>query len=361
MENENRNNLPKKVTKENIYAIVLLVLFCFWTIASVLGVIAFFRPGNDDKIVASAYSVPDDDTIVKVEEGIYEIPLLGLLGDINSIGYGQLHTVNTQYITLICDNNGIKFRRYINNGTDTQLQTLYEDTAILTLSNTVSLPIKSYVVNNDSFSDFTFTCSILQTSLISNFQDFLPARVSYKFVPSVNSNSAIDIKIVWFNYKNSYQQPFDMELRLETSGAVSAVYSSYFSLNLQTSYSDYVSHRCDIISVYDFFKYKGDDYEIGVEVGKDIGYRDGLKDGYASGKIDGYDLGKADGRDLGYQEGLNDAHQFTFFNFFTAIFDVPIRALTGLFNFEFLGINLWAFLRSIITVAVIYFVIKMIF
>lgn len=353
---ENKNKIS--FTKENVYAFILLVLFVFWTIASVLGIVAFFRSDNENTIVASAYNVPNEDTMVKVEEGDYEIPLFGLLGDINSIGYGQLYTVNGQYLTLICNDDGIKIRRYINNGTDTQLQTLYEDSSILTASNSVPFSIKSFQSSSSGYTDFSFTASILSSAVYDHFQDYLPFRVSYKFVKSIDNVSAIDIRVDWFAFRNAYNNDFSMEIRLLTSGPLDSVYSSYFSLNLQSAYSDYVSHRCDLISVYDYFRYQGSSYEVGFSVGEEVGYDKGYGEGYNVGRGEGYDIGLSDGKEIGYNNGLASGADVSWFGMFTAWFDVPIRALTGLFNFEFLGINLWAFFRALLTVAAIIAVVK---
>ena len=359
--NENGNNKKFNFKKEDIYAFILLVLFVFWTVASVLGVIAFTRDNGsrDNKVVASAFSVTDEDTIVKIEEGVFEIPLLGLLGDINSLSYGQLYTVNGQYLTLICDNDGINIRRYINNGTDTQLQTLYEDFGILTLSNSVPVTVKSFISSTGGYADFSFTASILQSSIIQNFDGYVPYRVSYKFLPTVDNSSAIDIKIDWFDTSLN-RNDFSMEIRLLASGPISNVYSSYFSFFLQSDYSDYMSHRCDLISAYDYFKYQGDSYQVGYGVGQQVGYNNGYDVGYGNGRTDGYNIGLSDGKDIGFNQGLAQGGDVSWFNLFTSWFDVPIQALTGLFNFELLGINLWSFLRAIFTVVVIVAVVKFI-
>lgn len=357
-ENENKKKFNFK--KEDIYAFILLVLFVFWTVASVLGVIAFARNDNDNKVVASAFSVTDEDTIVKVEDGDFEIPLLGLLGDINSLSYGQLYTVNGQYLTLVCNDNGINFRRYINNGTDSQLQTLYEDFDILTLSNSVPVTLKSFISSTGGYGEFSFTASILRSSLIQNFKGYLPYRVSYKFVANVNNSSAIDLKIDWFDYSSMNRNDFSMEIRLLSSGPISSIYSTYFSLSLQSDYSDYMSHRCDLISVYDYFKYQGDSYQVGYEVGSQVGYNNGYDTGYSEGRADGYNVGLSSGKDIGYNQGIAQGGDVSWFNLFTSWFDVPIQALTGLFNFDLLGINLWAFLRAIFTVIVIVAVVKFI-
>lgn len=88
------------------------------------------------------------------------------------------------------------------------------------------------------------------------------------------------------------------------------------------------------------------------------GYQDGLlaeqNNIYQQGREDGF----SGGYNQGYVEGIEAASNNNFFTLIGAAVDVPITALTSLLNFTFLGVNLLAFVTSILTLALIIFVIK---
>lgn len=88
------------------------------------------------------------------------------------------------------------------------------------------------------------------------------------------------------------------------------------------------------------------------------GYNQGLLDNqntiYQEGRQDGFN----GGYNQGYDEGVSAASNNNFFTLIGAAVDVPITALTSLLNFTFLGVNLLAFVTSILTLALIIFVIK---
>lgn len=90
-------------------------------------------------------------------------------------------------------------------------------------------------------------------------------------------------------------------------------------------------------------------YNAGLDAGSYQGSLTGFQSGYTTGYTKGYDVGEEAGKII----GRNEAHQFTFFNLFGAIFDVPIAVLTGMLNFDLLGINLLSFVTAILTLALI--------
>ena len=68
--------------------------------------------------------------------------------------------------------------------------------------------------------------------------------------------------------------------------------------------------------------------------------------------------GKAIGYDLGYNEGSSTGGAYSFSNLLGAVFDAPIEAFRGLFNFEILGTNMQGFVLALLTLSVIIVVIK---
>lgn len=81
----------------------------------------------------------------------------------------------------------------------------------------------------------------------------------------------------------------------------------------------------------------------------------------------GYDNGWTVGRDLGYANGYNNGFNAAsggsgnqFFDLVSAVFDAPIKAFSGLFNFDVFGYNMKSVMLSLFTIAVIAFVVKII-
>lgn len=81
---------------------------------------------------------------------------------------------------------------------------------------------------------------------------------------------------------------------------------------------------------------------------------------------DNYDAGRAS-RDHdvtiafenGKKVGMSQANPYTFNALFGAVFDAPIQALTGLLDFDILGVNMKGLYLSLFTLALIIFVVKL--
>lgn len=99
-----------------------------------------------------------------------------------------------------------------------------------------------------------------------------------------------------------------------------------------------------------------------------LGYSQGFTAGETTGYSTGYDAGKTEGQSIGYTTGygagkaygLALGSDYTFMSFFSAIFDAPIQALTGLLNFEILGVNLFNFVTALFTLGLILALVKFI-
>lgn len=72
----------------------------------------------------------------------------------------------------------------------------------------------------------------------------------------------------------------------------------------------------------------------------------------------GYQDGKTAGYDVGFQAGVNDNGDYTFMGLLGSVFDAPISAFRGLFNFEILGTNMQGFVLALLTLSVIVVIIK---
>lgn len=71
-----------------------------------------------------------------------------------------------------------------------------------------------------------------------------------------------------------------------------------------------------------------------------------------------YLQGKNKGYELGLQDGKLQGGNYTFTSLLGAVFDAPIEAFRGLFNFEILGTNMQGFVLALLTLSVIIIVIR---
>lgn len=90
------------------------------------------------------------------------------------------------------------------------------------------------------------------------------------------------------------------------------------------------------------------------------GYNAGMNDNQGEIYNNGYNAGFDDGFSDGKTEGIVESNNYSFISLFGGLFDAPVTMLMGLLNFEFLGINLWAFVTSLFTLALVLFIVKLI-
>lgn len=79
-------------------------------------------------------------------------------------------------------------------------------------------------------------------------------------------------------------------------------------------------------------------------------YRDALANAEESGRIAG--------RTQGFQEGLERAELGDFGALFSAVFDVPVKTITGLLNFDILGYNIKDFVLGLFSVLLVVVLIR---
>lgn len=95
--------------------------------------------------------------------------------------------------------------------------------------------------------------------------------------------------------------------------------------------------------------------------GYNNGYQD-AKEGFEEEKTgiynSGFEQGKVAGYNDGYNAGKDVSDNYTFLGLIGAVFDAPIQAFTGLFNFDILGVNMQGFVLAMLTLAVIIIVIR---
>lgn len=211
------------------------------------------------------------------------------------------------------------------------------DGSLSNQSTTLSLPINDYILVTPVY--------------LGSFSGNGSWRATYTMYVHVPSSD--------FNGNISYIDFGNDTLPL-MSGTVYINYIRYYDVNnnyIQFSFPllpDYVA-----TDSFDFRTYYITDNFTDSQIYQQ-GYKQGLADNqqkiYDNGYNAGYDIGFGNGKTT----GMAEANDFSFISLIGAVVDVPVQTFLGLFEFELLGINLANFFLSLLTVAVIIFVIKLV-
>lgn len=97
-----------------------------------------------------------------------------------------------------------------------------------------------------------------------------------------------------------------------------------------------------------------DEYDRGYSYGYESGYNKGNYDGEQSGFTKGYNQGKS----VGFNDGVESANDYSFLGLMGAVVDAPVRAFSGLLNFELLGFNMLSFFTGLLTLAFILWIVS---
>lgn len=120
----------------------------------------------------------------------------------------------------------------------------------------------------------------------------------------------------------------------------------------------------------------GGDYSEGYEVGYNKGRSDGNTEGYNAGYYIGYNKGQNEGDAAGfdrgytqgaadgYLQGLHEGQTSTGFfadmaMLFGKVITLPVETLIQVFNFEVFGVNMADFAKSLITIVLVLFVVRL--
>ncbi len=105
-------------------------------------------------------------------------------------------------------------------------------------------------------------------------------------------------------------------------------------------------------------KYQGIFISNFVVSGRGANFNTVIENANKQGYNKGYQDGKTAGYDLGFHAGVEDNGDYTFMGLLGSVFDAPISAFRGLFNFEILGTNMQGFVLALLTLSVIVVIIK---
>lgn len=101
--------------------------------------------------------------------------------------------------------------------------------------------------------------------------------------------------------------------------------------------------------------------------GYNDGYQNGYNEGYEQGGLivgqEKFEQGEQMGYDIGYQYGFADGEENSFEstgfkNLLSSIFDYPINMIRGVFDFNFMGVNIASLIMFIVSIGIVIFVIR---
>ena len=105
-------------------------------------------------------------------------------------------------------------------------------------------------------------------------------------------------------------------------------------------------------------KYQGIFISNFVVSGRGANFNTVIENANKQGYNKGFQDGKTAGYDLGFHAGVKDNGDYTFMGLLGSVFDAPISAFRGLFDFEILGTNMQGFVLALLTLSVIFVIIK---
>ncbi len=114
----------------------------------------------------------------------------------------------------------------------------------------------------------------------------------------------------------------------------------------------------DVLYEMGFYSPTNTGYLNGYSVGYNEGSSHGRELGYSSGRVDGYHDGSIDGYNEGYAVATSENG---FLHLLSAVVDAPIKAFTGLLDFEIMGVNLRSFYLSMFTLGAFLFILRFFF
>lgn len=191
---------------------------------------------------------------------------------------------------------------------------------------------------------------------------------SVMFFGSVESAGSNYITTNSLIYSNSLNETFRIKLFMSNlssnAGYVVEYFGDTFPLNdiLNDSTYTWLDNYSYVFKQRTY--YLNNDYLNSQQYqrGYSVGYNNGQNAGYSSGYSAGVEAVSQtqynSGYSAGYNEGVSNSNNYSFLGLISAVIDAPIKAFTGLFNFNLLGVNIMQFITALFTLAVIITIVK---
>lgn len=347
MKKKNIPPLPKKEEKKNvrrIAEIVLAVLILFWTVCSVLGVIGFARSCDEDNFAVLTASADEVSTYaidesISYRDRLIEVPL-------HYTGFVEYSNSTNEYLGLPY------FGSLIINPSSA---------AVVGYTAPFSGTVNSMVRDGDNVRGNYFVQIQDSMGAVVGFLDFYTEFKPFNSVLNTSMLTSVDVLVVnngeYFPDSTNGLFGFRLRLNYEDNSRINLLI--YFTVknsqHLAISYGPNYGY-----SLLGITNYTQDYYlNYGFDDGYDVGLLEGSNNANQELYNEGYTTGQNVGYNQGYTAGVADSNEYTFNGLITSIIDVPIKAITGLFNFEILGVNLSGFFFALLTVCVVLTVAKL--
>lgn len=330
--------------KNRLPAFILAGFMIFWTIAGILGIVAYAR-GNTRKnamVTASANAVNSYDITD------FQIPLTGLYGlstdTSETLAFEPtLHYYGSTVQLHYTDFQGSQYVDILDSWDTLVAQSLYDD-------NLCDIDI-------EVVSAFDFNYQVQP-----NFQYYYPTHIEYY---SDENEPSLSLTVrVYFSYWYNNTEVFEQyhEVYLNVNWYVQPFYNVY---QFPTQGFEYLLDRTggevylftQYLDFEDFALYRYERYHYkSLYDSSSVQIQGAYNEGFVNGKTQGYN----NGYNAGFSDGVANANDYSFTGLLSAVFDVPVQTFTSLFNFDLLGVNLANFFLSLLTLAVVLAIIKLI-
>lgn len=217
----------------------------------------------------------------------------------------------------------------------------------------------------------TVSCSMPETEIRQSIID----GYNFLFAVEVSPSSDYTSLSVVFTLANTgdlyddnslWSKRIPFTFKIESMGSATSVTAgTVYPLSFSASSTSGVFTYQTPISFFDNFYYVSrhgyDVYLDAISSGAayDQGYSDGYSDGYK--KANTTITNTSASYVAGYNNGIAKAGNYTFSSLLGAVIDVPLNAFTSMFNFEILGVNMTSFLTSLLVIALVLMVLKIVF
>lgn len=228
------------------------------------------------------------------------------------------------------------------NGSDTSFKSI----ASKSFNGYYGIPFNFFMPGlGDSVNNFNFIPSGYVTNF-SNVPDKYKASIDLTNANAIGNSSVVS------------------QIRSTLSKYYAVASKAYIANNSESFYTDGFNKGYD--KGYDAGQ---TDYKNSILTEIDAIYRNGYNDGITASENssgenlqkkydEGFVAGKTAGYSSGYTAGAASQQNYTFMSLLGAVVDAPIKAFTGLLDFDVLGVNMSSFVLSMLTLSVIVIIIK---
>lgn len=376
---KNKNNFipPKKQQKQDTKKPIFWVLFfliIFWTVSGILGVCSFIglSPSSDNTLIVNADSVTDTYTY---DGNNFFVPTSSYTYTDNPNAAAATNlVVSSPYflsidvkLSMITNNQGIlspsiSISSFMDNRNKSLTARSFggsSDGYIISYENDyVNLGLYAFGLNSNNGvptrfqGNYQLYFSDRLTSGYSGVYGYITCRSMPEFncdVRSIRYSSTVFESVVGSgSYMGQNYNTVTNTVTYTDSNSNTFELSfigKYLSSSVLTGVVAWEYREYYISNIFTDNEYYQNGYNQGYEQGK----QDNRNNGYQTGYNNGFSAGKSQG----YNEGVLDANNYSFLGLMTAVIDAPIQALTGLFGFELLGVNLMSVISGLFTVCVI--------